>query len=284
MKASLKQLTRVKMSDKSLILTIGLTDKFDEKWGVESPHKTEQLRSLYNLKLLDPTSVKEKISWRLNMDNPYVVKIINAWEKAIRKPHLKMMCHMHTEFDMDPSYLQMRRFMETVPLIPSDSKDELDMSIDLSQDCGLVSELPWGALGISITQILHFNEIPTVLQEAGEQEDGKVIEPELDSIPNFNPIMDLPIMFTNDYELNQQSRKFTQKKKLTNINELHIPKAEYALRNLDSLKSKGYNEQAIINIMAPQWLIIGDLITSPGETYEKLSNLPYVCLITLTEE
>ena len=284
MQASLKQLSGIKMSDKSLILTVGLTDKFDEKWGVESPNKTKKLRSLYNLKSLAPDSVKEKISWRLNMDNPYVVKIINAWEKAIRKPHLKMMCHMHTEFDMDPSYLQMRRFMETVPLIPSDSKDELDMSIDLSQDCGLVSELPWGALGISITQILHFNEIPTVLQEAGEQEDGKVIEPELDSIPNFNPIMDLPIMFTNDYELNQQSRKFTQKKKLTNINELHIPKAEYALRNLDSLKSKGYNEQAIINIMAPQWLIIGDLITSPGETYEKLSNLPYVCLITLTEE
>ena len=272
------------MSDKSLILTIGLTDKFDEKWGVESPHKTEKLGSLYNLKLLDPTSVKEKISWRLNMDNPYVVKIINAWENAIRKPHLKMMCHMHTEFDMDPSYLQMRRFMETVPLIPSDSKDELDMSIDLSQDCGLVSELPWGSLGISITQILHFNEIPTVLQEAGQKEDGKVIEPELDLIPNFNPIMDLPIMFTNDYELNKQSRKLTEKKKLTNINELYIPKAAYALRNLASLKSKGYNEQALINIMAPQWLIIGDLITSPGETYEKLSNLPYVCLITLTEE
>ena len=284
MKASLKQLTRVKMSDKSLILTIGLTDKFDEKWGVESPHKTEKLGSLYNLKLLDPTSVKEKISWRLNMDNPYVVKIINAWENAIRKPHLKMMCHMHTEFDMDPSYLQMRRYMETVPLMPSDSKDELDMSIDLSQDCGLVSELPWGSLGISITQILHFNEIPTVLQEAGQKEDGKVIEPELDLIPNFNPIMDLPIMFTNDYELNKQSRKLTEKKKLTNINELYIPKAAYALRNLASLKSKGYNEQALINIMAPQWLIIGDLITSPGETYEKLSNLPYVCLITLTEE
>ena len=284
MKASLKQLTRVKMSDKSLILTIGLTDKFDEKWGVESPHKTEQLGSLYNLKLLDPTSVKEKISWRLNMDNPYVVKIINAWEKAIRKPHLKMMCHMHTEFDMDPSYLQMRRFMETVPLIPSDSKDELDMSIDLSQDCGLVSEFPWGAIGTSVHQILNFNEMSTVLQEAGNIQDGKVVEPELDSIPNFNPIMDLPIMFTNDYELQTHSRKRGATPKLTDINQLHIPKAEYAQRNLDSLKDKGYNEQSIINIIAHQWLVIGDLITSPGEAYASLSNLPYICLITLTEE
>ena len=284
MKASLKQLSGIKMSDKSLILTVGLTDKFDENWGVESPHKTEKLRSLYNLKSLAPDSVKEKISWRLNMDNPYVVKIINAWEKAIRKPHLKMMCHMHTEFDMDPSYLDMRRFMETVPLIPPDPKAQLDMSIDLSQDCGLTSELPWGALGTSVNQILNFNEIPTTLQNAGNIENGKPKDPDIDLIPDFNSNIDLPIMFTNDYELNQQSRKFTQKKKLTNINELYIPKAEYALRNLDSLKSKGYNEQAIINIMAPQWLVIGDLITSPGETYEKLSNLPYVCLITLTEE
>ena len=284
MKASLKQLTRVKMSDKSLILTIGLTDKFDEKWGVESPHKTEQLRSLYNLKLLDPTSVKEKISWRLNMDNPYVVKIINAWEKAIRKPHLKMMCHMHTEFDMDPSYLDMRRFMETVPLIPSDPKVQLDMSIDLSQDCGLTSELPWGALGTSVNQILNFNEIPTTLQNAGNIENSKPKDPDIDLIPNFDSNLEMPIMFTNDYELTSRSRKHGTKLKLNKINELHIAKTEYAMRHLDILKEKGYNEQAIVNIMAHQWLVIGELITSPGEAYETLSNLPYICLITLTEE
>ena len=284
MKASLKQLTGIKMSDKSLILTIGLTDKFDEKWGVNSPNIHEGIESLYNLKLLDPDSAKEKISWRLNMDNPYVVKVINAWEKAIRKPHLKMMCHMHTEFDMDPSYLDMRRFMETVPLIPPDPKAQLDMSIDLSQDCGLTSELPWGALGTSVNQILNFNEIPTTLQNAGNIENGKPKDPDIDLIPNFDSNLEMPIMFTNDYELTSRSRKHGTKLKLNKINELHIAKAEYAMRHLDILKDKGYNEQAIVNIMAHQWLVIGELITSPGEAYETLSNLPYICLITLTEE
>ena len=170
MKGFLKQLIGKKMSDKSLILTIGLTDKFDEKWGVVSKHKTQQLSSLYNLKLLDPDSVKETVSWRLNMDNPYVVKIIAAWEKAIRRPHLKMMCHMHTEFDMDPSYLDMRRYMEIVPLIPSLPQEQLDMSIDLSQDCGLVSDLPWGSIGTSVYQILNFNDITTKLIDAGRDD------------------------------------------------------------------------------------------------------------------
>lgn len=272
------------MSDKSLILTIGLTDKFDEKWGVVSKHKTQQLSSLYNLKLLDPDSVKETVSWRLNMDNPYVVKIIAAWEKAIRRPHLKMMCHMHTEFDMDPSYLDMRRYMEIVPLIPSLPQEQLDMSIDLSQDCGLVSDLPWGSIGTSVYQILNFNDITTKLIDAGDLHDGEVSDPDINLIPKFNSNMDLTIMFTNDYELQKHSRKLTEKRKLTNINELYKFKAEYALRNLDSLKAKEYNEQAIINIMARQWLVIGELINTPGETYEKLSSLPYICSMTLTEE
>jgi hypothetical protein len=284
MKAFLRQLTGKKMSDKSLILTIGLTDKFDEKWGVVSKHKTQQLSSLYNLKLLDPDSVKETVSWRLNMDNPYVVKIIAAWEKAIRRPHLKMMCHMHTEFDMDPSYLDMRRYMEIVPLIPSLPQEQLDMSIDLSQDCGLVSDLPWGSIGTSVYQILNFNDITTKLIDAGDLHDGEVSDPDINLIPKFNSNMDLPIMFTNDYELQKHSRKLTEKRKLTNINELYKFKAEYALRNLDSLKAKEYNEQAIINIMARQWLVIGELINTPGETYEKLSSLPYICSMTLTEE
>tara|TARA_B110000908_G_C10226267_1_gene438088 strand:+ start:104 stop:922 length:819 start_codon:yes stop_codon:yes gene_type:complete len=272
------------MSDKSLILTIGLTDKFDEKWGVVSKHKTQQLSSLYNLKLLDPDSVKETVSWRLNMDNPYVVKIIAAWEKAIRRPHLKMMCHMHTEFDMDPSYLDMRRYMEIVPLIPSLPQEQLDMSIDLSQDCGLVSDLPWGSIGTSVYQILNFNDITTKLIDAGDLHDGEVSDPDINLIPKFNSNMDLPIIFTNDYELQKHSRKLTEKRKLTNINELYKFKAEYAMRNLDSLKAKEYNEQAIINIMARQWLVIGELINTPGETYEKLSSLPYICSMTLTEE
>jgi hypothetical protein len=284
MKGFLKQLIGKKMSDKSLILTIGLTDKFDEKWGVVSKHKTQQLSSLYNLKLLDPDSVKETVSWRLNMDNPYVVKIIAAWEKAIRRPHLKMMCHMHTEFDMDPSYLDMRRYMEIVPLIPSLPQEQLDMSIDLSQDCGLVSDLPWGSIGTSVYQILNFNDITTKLIDAGDLHDGEVSDPDINLIPKFNSNMDLPIMFTNDYELQKHSRKLTEKRKLTNINELYKFKAEYALRNLDSLKAKEYNEQAIINIMARQWLVIGELINTPGETYEKLSSLPYICSMTLTEE
>jgi hypothetical protein len=284
MKAFLRQLIGKKMSDKSLILTIGLTDKFDEKWGVVSKHKTQQLSSLYNLKLLDPDSVKETVSWRLNMDNPYVVKIIAAWEKAIRRPHLKMMCHMHTEFDMDPSYLDMRRYMEIVPLIPSLPQEQLDMSIDLSQDCGLVSDLPWGSIGTSVYQILNFNDITTKLIDAGDLHDGEVSDPDINLIPKFNSNMDLPIMFTNDYELQKHSRKLTEKRKLTNINELYKFKAEYALRNLDSLKAKEYNEQAIINIMARQWLVIGELINTPGETYEKLSSLPYICSMTLTEE
>jgi hypothetical protein len=284
MKGFLKQLIGKKMSDKSLILTIGLTDKFDEKWGVVSKHKTQQLSSLYNLKLLDPDSVKETVSWRLNMDNPYVVKIIAAWEKAIRRPHLKMMCHMHTEFDMDPSYLDMRRYMEIVPLIPSLPQEQLDMSIDLSQDCGLVSDLPWGSIGTSVYQILNFNDITTKLIDAGDLHDGEVSDPDINLIPKFNSNMDLPIMFTNDYELQKHSRKLTEKRKLTNINELYKFKAEYALRNLDSLKAKEYNEQAIINIMARQWLVIGELINTPGETYETLSNLPYICSMTLTEE
>jgi hypothetical protein len=284
MKGFLKQLIGKKMSDKSLILTIGLTDKFDEKWGVVSKHKTQQLSSLYNLKLLDPDSVKETVSWRLNMDNPYVVKIITAWEKAIRRPHLKMMCHMHTEFDMDPSYLDMRRYMEIVPLIPSLPQEQLDMSIDLSQDCGLVSDLPWGSIGTSVYQILNFNDITTKLIDAGDLHDGEVSDPDINLIPKFNSNMDLPIMFTNDYELQKHSRKLTEKRKLTNINELYKFKAEYALRNLDSLKAKEYNEQAIINIMARQWLVIGELINTPGETYETLSNLPYICSMTLTEE
>jgi hypothetical protein len=284
MKGFLGQLIGKKMSDKSLILTIGLTDKFDEKWGVVSKHKTQQLSSLYNLKLLDPDSVKETVSWRLNMDNPYVVKIITAWEKAIRRPHLKMMCHMHTEFDMDPSYLDMRRYMEIVPLIPSLPQEQLDMSIDLSQDCGLVSDLPWGSIGTSVYQILNFNDITTKLIDAGDLHDGEVSDPDINLIPKFNSNMDLPIMFTNDYELQKHSRKLTEKRKLTNINELYKFKAEYALRNLDSLKAKEYNEQAIINIMARQWLVIGELINTPGETYEKLSSLPYICSMTLTEE
>jgi hypothetical protein len=284
MKGFLKQLIGKKMSDKSLILTIGLTDKFDEKWGVVSKHKTQQLSSLYKLKLLDPDSVKETVSWRLNMDNPYVVKIITAWEKAIRRPHLKMMCHMHTEFDMDPSYLDMRRYMEIVPLIPSLPQEQLDMSIDLSQDCGLVSDLPWGSIGTSVYQILNFNDITTKLIDAGDLHDGEVSDPDINLIPKFNSNMDLPIMFTNDYELQKHSRKLTEKRKLTNINELYKFKAEYALRNLDSLKAKEYNEQAIINIMARQWLVIGELINTPGETYEKLSSLPYICSMTLTEE
>jgi hypothetical protein len=284
MKGFLGQLIGKKMSDKSLILTIGLTDKFDEKWGVVSKHKTQQLSSLYNLKLLDPDSVKETVSWRLNMDNPYVVKIIAAWEKAIRRPHLKMMCHMHTEFDMDPSYLDMRRYMEIVPLIPSLPQEQLDMSIDLSQDCGLVSDLPWGSIGTSVYQILNFNDITTKLIDAGDLHDGEVSDPDINLIPKFNSNMDLPIMFTNDYELQKHSRKLTEKRKLTNINELYKFKAEYALRNLDSLKAKEYNEQAIINIMARQWLVIGELINTPGETYEKLSSLPYICSMTLTEE
>jgi hypothetical protein len=272
------------MANKSLILTIGLTDKFDEKWGVVSKHKTEQLQSLYNLKLLDPDSVKETISWRLNMDNPYVVKIISAWENAIRRPHLKMMCHMHTEFDMDPSYLDMRRFMETVPLIPEDPKKQSDLSIDLSQDCGLLSDLPWGSIGTSVNQIMNHNSMPTVLQDAGDIWDSVTTNPDLDEIPDFDSTMDLPIMFTNDYTLETYSRKRNKNKKLTSINELHKPKADYARRNLDSLKAKGYTEQAIINIMAHQWLVIGELINTPGETYETLSNLPYICSMTLTEE
>ena len=284
MKGFLKQLIGKKMSDKSLILTIGLTDKFDEKWGVVSKHKTQQLSSLYNLKLLDPDSVKETVSWRLNMDNPYVVKIIAAWEKAIRRPHLKMMCHMHTEFDMDPSYLDMRRYMEIVPLIPSLPQEQLDMSIDLSQDCGLVSDLPWGSIGTSVYQILNFNDITTKLIDAGDLHDGEVSDPDINLIPKFNSNMDLPVIFTNDYELQKHSRKLTEKRKLTNINELYKFKAEYAMRNLDSLKAKEYNEQAIINIMARQWLVIGELINTPGETYEKLSSLPYICSMTLTEE
>lgn len=271
---------------KSLILTVGLTDQFDEKWGVESPHKTEQMGSLYNLRMLDPDSVKETIQWRLNMDNPYVVKIINAWEKTIRKPHLKMMCHMHSEFDMDPSYYEMRRFMETIPLIPDSSENQLDMSIDLSQDCGMVSELPWGSIGVSANQILNYNNAKTILQDAGNRnpETQKPEDPSMDLIPDFPTDLEIPIMWTNDYALEAVSRKRDRRKGFTSIAEMHIDKAEYATRNLEALKEKGYTEQAIINIMAHQWINIGDLVTNPGEVYEKVSSLPYVCLVTLTEE
>ena len=97
------------MTAKTLIFTIGLTDEIDTdgEWVVHSEHEQPEYRKSYNLYKQNPEVEKASLSWKLNMENPLVVKLVEQWEKIIRKPHLKMINTRQKPFHFNKDYLDM---------------------------------------------------------------------------------------------------------------------------------------------------------------------------------
>jgi hypothetical protein len=283
MKGFLKQLIGKKMSDKSLILTIGLTDAVDNdnEWIVHAEHKMEKGHQLYNLYKQNPEVEKASLSWKLNMNNPLIAKLIYQWEETIRKPHLKMVTTHHTNFHFNKEYLNMFLDLEHIPLLPGSDNISMTNKEIMDYDLTLAQNVTWGSLKINVDRIYDFNnaEFQSFSRQIDElHTTEKFVVDSYDDVSN--KILDIPLSFSFNLELSQMKRV---KPSLSFSDLMHHQKSIFA-KYESELSDLGYDKELYANLLTSEVIVIGEPQESASILYDTFSKYPTVCRTSLTKE
>ena len=284
MKASLKQLTGKQMTDKTLIFTIGLTDEIDNdgEWIVHSEHKQPEHRESYNLYRQNPEVEKASLSWKLNMENPLVVKLIEQWEKTIRKPHLKMINTQHRPFHLNKDYLDIDIKLDHIMLLPEE--DVLSLSNGELLDCRFVKKRSqsWGSLVLDMDDIYNHNNLNncSFQRQINDLYTNKIFDiEEFDSINNR--VLEIPSNFSLNLNLSQVKKKSISEVTFKNLYNHH---QDIFNEYEDELIELGYDKESYTTLLTSESLLVGEPQDSPTTLYENFSKYPTVCRTSLTKE
>tara|TARA_B100000497_G_scaffold104039_1_gene119486 strand:+ start:354 stop:1175 length:822 start_codon:yes stop_codon:yes gene_type:complete len=272
------------MTDKTLIFTIGLTDEIDNdgEWIVHSEHERPEYCESYNLYRQNPEVEKESLSWKLNMENPLVVKLIEQWEKTIRKPHLKMINTQHKPFHLNKDYFDIDMTLEHLPLLPEE--DLISLSNSELLDCGFIKNQnqSWGSLVLYMDKIYNHNNINTgyLRRQIQDIYDSKIFDvDEIDTINNR--ILEIPSNFSLNLNLIQFKKKSTLDVTFKNLYSHH---QDIFNEYEDKLIEIGYDKESYTKLLISESLLVGEPQDSPTTLYETFSKYPTVCRTSLTKE
>lgn len=271
------------MTDKTLILTIGLTDEVDtnNEWVVHAEHELEKGCELYNLYKQNPEVEKASLSWKLNMHDPLISKLIYQWEETIRKPHLKMVSTHHKEFHYNKDYLNMFLDLEHIPLMPVNNSVSITNKELVELGLTLNNNVTWGALRINIDRIYDHNdaEYDSLQRQVDETHTNKKFAVKSYDV-NSEKLLDIPLSFSFNLELSQMQRKVPV---LTFQNLMHHQKSIFE-ENEQELIKLGYDKESYTKILTSEVIQVGEPIESSSVLYETFSKYPTVCRTSLTKE
>ena len=271
------------MSDKSLIFTIGLTNVKDTDgiWTVESDSELPEYNTSYNLYKQHPDVEKASLSWKLNMHDPLIAKLIYQWEQTIRKPHLKMVSTQHKDFHFNKDYVNMFLDLEHIPLMPVDNSVSITNKELVELDLTLNNNVTWGALRINIDRIYDHNdaEYDSLQRQVDETHMNKKFAVKSYDV-NSEKLLDIPLSFSFNLELSQMKRKVPV---LTFQNLMHHQKSIFE-ENEQELIKLGYDKESYTKILTSEVIQVGEPVESSSVLYETFSKYPTVCRTSLTKE
>jgi len=272
------------MTAKTLIFTIGLTDEIDNngEWIVQSEHEQPEYRKSYNLYKQNPEVEKASLSWKLNMENPLVVKLVEQWEKIIRKPHLKMINTRHKPFHFNKDYLDMDMLLQHISLLPDEDIISLPNSELMDYGFGKRNSTSWGALVLFMDNIYNHNNISNSYihsQIDYTQENNELaIEEDFDTVNNR--VLEIPSNFYLNLNLTQNKNSTAP----TTFKNLFHHQQNIFEEYEDELIKLGYDKESYTKLLTSEVLLIGEPQDSPTTLYETFSKYPTVCRTSLTKE
>ena len=264
------------MSNDALILTVGLTDVTDGDYAVMGDHQSEDSEH-YNLYKQSPEIEKTSISWKLNMDVPAVVSIINQWEKDIRRPHLSMINIGNRPHPLNKDFSSFSVGINVVNLLPDFTNTIKIFTLAELYD-SLQCDVPWGALSIGLEEIYRFNAINNLVVDLHYAMDVDNTA----SIKEFNTNdnLEMPTKLWSNFALEPRKRP----KKLKSFSELD----DWLIRFYDDHESEllelGYTKDVMIQLCGNDQIIVGTLTETPSVVYEKIKENPRICRTSLTKE
>ena len=269
------------MEDKTLILTIGLTDVKDtnNEWLAHSDSVVHEHEELYNLYKQNPDIEKASLSWKLKMDHPLVVKLIQRWEETIRRPHLKMISTRHAPFVYNKEYVNMSLNLENIALIPTDTnismtnKELTDLNLTLREN------VTWGALKLNLDHIYDYNRLEGLNRQIDQVHMKDIFK--IQSLDKYsNAVLDIPVNFSVDLELSQLKRN----RAVLTYDDL-MPHYKSVFEKYESeFSDLGYTEEIYTKLLTSETLLIGEPVDSATVLYDTYSKYTSVCRISLTQE
>lgn len=278
-----------------LILTYGLTDQNEGDWIVQSSQDFKQEipgheKALYNLYRMNPDVEKTTISWEINTDCPYVLRLIAGWETRLQKPHLKMMQCDSRLYPYNPDWRSYINKTEMVSLLPERTPEDQPnyLKLDITDCKNLYCNIPWGDLYYNTHQSLtsaghNAGNVLNHLFHYSTQESSITQD-----LPPFDLFKDLTMATTFQWQFalgeNIDIEKPVYLKYTGNDSEWWLRAIKDKPDEQEHLLSLGYTPKILHDYHKNKNLWVGSLRDDRVEAYDKFRENSTVCRVSLTKE